>query len=130
MNEHTELERQKALAERIEAILDQKNAKDIERISVEGKTVLADFFIVATANNQTHIKSLADEVEFKLKEEFDLLPHHVEGEDGRRWILLDYGDVIVNLFLSEERSFYNLEKLWSDRGRRLVEEKAGETDIE
>lgn len=128
MSEQTDLTRQKALADNIEAILDKKNAKDIERISVEGKTVLADYFVVATANNQTHIKSLADEVEFQLKETLGLMPNHVEGESGRRWILLDYGDVIVNLFLAEERSFYNLEKLWRDRGRRLTEEKPQNED--
>jgi ribosome-associated protein len=111
----SETSKQHALALRIAAILEEKNAKDIETITVEGKTVLADYFVIATGSNVTHLKTLADEILFKLKEEQDLTPHHTEGEASRRWILLDFGDVVVHLFMAEERDLYKLEKLWQAR---------------
>lgn len=111
------------VAGRIETILNDKNAKDVECIHVEDKTVLADYFVIATARSTTQIKSLADEIEYKLKNEFRLLPHHIEGADSRRWILLDYSDVIVHLFLEEERIYYNLEKLWAARREKQAPEE-------
>lgn len=129
MSEATDnLSRQDRLANTIVAILDKKNAKDIEKITVEGKTVLADYFIVATAGNTTHIKSLADEIAYELKEQFSIMPNHIEGEDTRKWILLDYGDVVVNLFLNEERSFYSLEKLWAGIKRSSAETRPDLSD--
>ena len=96
----------------IENILSDKKAAEIELISLEGKSILADYFVIATGNSITHIKSLAGDVEKVLKEEHDITPEHIEGLEAGRWILMDYGDVIVHLFHADERSFYNLEKLW------------------
>ncbi len=96
----------------IQSILQEKKARDVEIIDVTGKTILADRFVVATGTSLTHIKALAGEVEKQLKDHSDRMPDHVEGMQSGRWILMDYDDVIVHIFHSEERDFYNLEKLW------------------
>jgi len=96
----------------IKTILEDKKARDIEIIDLEGKTVLADHFVIATGTSLTHIKSLAGEIEKQLKEKFERTPDHIEGLQSGRWVLMDYDDVIVHIFHSEERDFYNLEKLW------------------
>lgn len=97
----------------IQRVLSDKKAVEIELISLEGKSVLADYFVIASGRSVTHIKSLAGDVEKALKDEHEIMPGHIEGFETGRWILMDYGDVIVHLFHAEERSFYNLEKLWN-----------------
>lgn len=102
----------KELAEKIVSILDNKKAVDIELIPVAEKTVLADYFVVCSGTSSTHIKALADEVEYMLKRDYDITPDHIEGRESGHWILLDYKDVVVHVFHPEDRENYNLEKLW------------------
>ena len=106
------------LAQKIRTILEDKKAKDIDVIDVSDKTILADYFVIATGTSTTHVKALADEVEYLLKEKDNRLVYHVEGFESSRWILLDYGDVVVHVFHSEERDFYSLEKLWQQSRSR------------
>ncbi|HHV41525.1 MAG TPA: ribosome silencing factor [Clostridiaceae bacterium] len=101
------------MAKSIENVLNAKNGQDIELLEVDKKTILADYFILASGTSTTHVKSLADEVIFQMKEEYDRMPGHIEGQDGNRWILLDYGDIVVHIFHPEERVYYSLERLWS-----------------
>lgn len=98
-------------------ILDKKKADKIEAIQVRDVTILADYFVIASATNSTHVKSLADELEFALKQ-LGRAPERIEGYQSANWIVLDYGDVVVHVFYEETRNYYNLEKLWSD-GIRL-----------
>ena len=106
----------KTLADVIAKALDSKKAFDIAALSVEKQTALADFFVLATGTSSTHIKALADEVEFKVTEELQLAPRSVEGIGDKSWILIDYGCVIVHVFTREAREFYKLDKLWADAG--------------
>ncbi len=92
--------------------LEEKKAINVDVMKVTAKTTLADIFVVATGTSSTHIKTLADYVEEKLKEVHDLRPNHTEGLESRNWVLLDYGDIVVHLMLEEDRQFYNLESLW------------------
>ena len=101
------------MAEAVARILDDRKAVDIRVLEVTDVTVLADYFILCTATSSTHIKTLAEEVQFKLKEQ-DMKPHHVEGHMSGNWILIDFGCVVVHLFLKETRDFYDLERLWRD----------------
>ena len=78
----------KELAAKIVDILDSKKGIDIETIDLTGKTVLADYFVLASGNSTTQIKSLADEVEYVLKKDYDITPDHIEGRSGDKWILL------------------------------------------
>ncbi len=102
----------KEMAEKIVSILDEKKAVDIEMIPVAEKTVLADYFVIATGTSSTHIKSLSDEVEFVMKNEHKIVSDHVEGMSTGRWVLLDYKDVVVHIFHPEDRAHYSLDKLW------------------
>ncbi len=72
----------------------------------------ADYFVICSGDNTRQIKAIRDEVEHVLKRE-GILPHHNEGTLGSGWLLLDYGDVIVHIFASLEREFYQLDELWS-----------------
>jgi ribosome-associated protein len=76
--------------------------------------VVADEFVVASAANDRQVKAIVDEVERRVAEAGMAKPLRVEGRDERRWVLLDYGDVIVHVFLQEARDFYELERLWGD----------------
>ncbi len=92
--------------------LNEKKAMELAAIRVGDLTSVADYFILATATSNTHVKTLAEEVEFKLSEA-GVQPHHVEGR-ATGWILLDYCDVVVHVFSREARQFYNLDKMWFD----------------
>ncbi|WP_096232618.1 ribosome silencing factor [Thermoanaerobacterium sp. RBIITD] len=94
-------------------ILDNKKAIDLKALYVGDLTTVADYFIIASGTSITHVKSLCDEVEEKLNE--DGVPvNHIEGYNSARWILMDYGNVVVHIFTKDERDFYSLERLWSD----------------
>ncbi|HWQ50953.1 MAG TPA: ribosome silencing factor [Terriglobales bacterium] len=103
----------KALALDIARILDSKKAEDIRVLHIGDLTILADYFVIATGTSSTQVKALAEEVEFQLSEK-GVEPHHAEGRRTDRWILLDYGSVVVHVFYKESREFYNLERLWAD----------------
>jgi ribosome-associated protein len=104
-------------AEAMKTILEDKKARDVQLISLEGKTTLADYFVIATGGSIPHIRALADEIQLQMKTRHKLMPDHVEGYDGGRWILLDYLDIIVHVFHEEDREYYSLEKLWEGRKR-------------
>lgn len=101
------------MKEKIVEILEDKKAKDMSVVDIGCISILADSFIICSGTSSTHIKALADELEFKMGELGELC-RHKEGYETARWILLDYGDVVVHIFHEEDRSFYKLERLWSD----------------
>jgi len=90
-----------------------KKALDITVLDIRDVSILADYFIICSGNSTTQVKSIADEIKVKMQEAGFLL-HHVEGYKEEKWILLDYRDVVIHVFHSREREFYNLEKLWAD----------------
>ena len=92
---------------------DSKRAEDIVALDVQGISLLADYFVIMQANSERQVKAIADVIEEKV-EEAGFEVRNVEGKDGANWILLDLGDVVVHVFKTETRQFYNLEKLWSD----------------
>lgn len=99
------------LLNKITKILDTKKAIDLKTIDIKEKSSIADYMLIATGTSSTHIKSLADNVEEDLKKE-EIYPNKIEGYNTNSWILMDYGDIIVNIFTPEEREKYNLEELW------------------
>ncbi|HHY64810.1 MAG TPA: ribosome silencing factor [Clostridiaceae bacterium] len=94
-------------------ILEEKKAKDIRIIDISELTTIAHYFVIASGTSVTHIKSLADHLVDKLSEN-DIKPLRVEGYNSARWILLDYGDIVVHIFHEEDRDYYSLERLWQD----------------
>ena len=99
-------------------ILYDKKALDIRAIEVTDKTIIADWFIVASGRGVPQVKALSDELEEKAAE-LGLFPRRKEGYQEGRWIVLDFGDLLVHLFHPEERSYYNLERLWDD-GQNMI----------
>ena len=97
--------------------LDAKQARDITVLKTEDLTVLANYFIICTATSATHIKTLSDELEKVMEEQGGEMPRRREGYRAGGWVLIDYGCVVVHLFLGEIRAFYNLERLWADAER-------------
>lgn len=78
---------------------------------------VSDFFIIVSAASEVQVKAIADHVEDVLREQSGVKPWHVEGLDGRRWVLLDYVDVVVHVFHEKTREYYLLERLWGDARR-------------
>ncbi len=78
---------------------------------------IADAFVIVSAPNTRLVRTIVDEVERRLLEEAGSKPRASEGRDDATWVLLDYGDVIVHVFLEETRQFYGLERLWADAPR-------------
>ena len=101
------------LAKFIVSVLDSKKARDIRLLHVENRTIIADYFVIATGSSRTQIRSFADEVEFKLSN-YGVTPRHIEGADTGVWLLEDFGSVVVHIFSGEGRKFYNLDKLYED----------------
>ena len=93
------------------SVLYDKKASDIIAIPVGDKTVIADWFIVCSGRAVPQIKALCDEVEEKAAG-FGLSLRRKEGYAAGRWIVLDYGDILVHIFHPEERQYYNMEHLW------------------
>lgn len=94
-------------------VLDDKKAEDILIIDIADKSVLADYFVIASGRNNIHVKTLADEVDEKLEQSGFFL-RRSEGRNEGRWVVLDYGDVLVHIFHPEEREYYNIERLWAE----------------
>lgn len=103
----------KDIAQKIAAAANDKKAKDILLLNMEGLSPVTDFYVICSAGNSTLVKAIADNIEDKLAEA-GAHPTHKEGYADARWVLLDYGDVVAHVFLEEERDFYNLEQLWAD----------------
>ena len=98
------------LAIRLARALDAKKAFNIHILEVEDLTTVTEYFVIATGNSTTHVGALADEAEFQLgREGVQVL--RTEGHDGKRWVLLDYGSVIVHVFTQEAHDYYALEHL-------------------
>jgi ribosome-associated protein len=86
--------------------------------------VVADEFVIASATNDRQVKAIVDDVERAIAEAGHGRPLRVEGLDDRHWVLIDYGDVVVHVFVEETRQYYELERLWSDVPRLVWAEPA------
>ena len=93
--------------------LDDKKAIDVKAIDISEVSVMADFFIVASASNQSQLNAMQDEVDRVLYEQ-GIHAKSIEGNRSSTWVLMDYEDVIVHLFSEEDRLFYDLERNWKD----------------
>jgi ribosome-associated protein len=93
---------------------DAKGAHDVVILEVGDVLVVADEFVIASASNDRLVKAIVDDVERLVAEAGFSRPLRVEGVDDRHWVLIDYGDVVVHVFLDETREYYELERLWGD----------------
>lgn len=91
----------------------REKGEDVKIIDIEGVSVIADYFVLASASNANQTQALVDNVEEKLfKAGYEC--HQKEGSMSSTWVLMDYGDVIVHVFSKEDRLFYDLERIWRD----------------
>jgi ribosome-associated protein len=97
---------------------DAKKADDIVLLDVGRVLAITDVFLVASASNTRLVRSVAEEIERLVKERHGLAPLRVEGIRDLQWVLLDYGDVVVHVFTSETRRFYDIERLYRDVPQR------------
>jgi ribosome-associated protein len=103
----------KKLAEEISEIIFSKKGYDVKIIDLRDVTTLTDFFVICSADSDTQVKAIADEVDKKLRDD-GVKSWHKEGYKALNWVLLDYVDVVAHVFKKDAREFYNLEKLWGD----------------
>ena len=110
----------KEFAESICKFLSDKKAQDIVKIYVADKTVIADYFIIASGRSSTQVKALCDNLEEHV-ETLGVFAKRKEGVSEGRWAVLDFGDVIVHIFNDEQKLFYHLERIWGE-GEKFKEE--------
>lgn len=103
----------KELAKKMAKFADDKKAKDILLLNMEGLSPVTDYYMICSASNTTQVRTIADNIEDELAK-LEIFVNHKEGYQDSRWVLLDYGDVVAHIFLEDERDFYNLEHLWAD----------------
>jgi ribosome-associated protein len=100
-----------------------KKADDTVILDVGSVLAITDCFVITSAPNDRLVRAVAEEIERRIKEEGGPSPRRVEGHRERQWVLLDYGDFVVHVFLEETRRFYDLERLWADAPRVAWEEE-------
>lgn len=110
------------LVEVITEALLEKKAEEITVLDVHELTTLADTFVVCHATSDVQIKALADNVNRATREQLGEKAWKEEGRDTRRWVILDYVNVVVHIFKKELREYYALERMWNDAGIRHIEE--------
>lgn len=110
------------LASVIARILDDKLGKHISILNISNVSVLADYFVICSADTSTQVRALTSYVREKIKNLFERIPNGQENDLKNRWNLLDYGDVVVHILHKEERETYAIEKFWN-HAFKVPEEK-------
>lgn len=94
-------------------MLEERKAENILLLDVQSVTILADYFIICSGTSERHLRALSGDLSRQLKADTGR-PLSVEGEPESGWMLIDYGDIVVHIFMPLKRQFYNLEGLWKD----------------
>jgi ribosome-associated protein len=113
------------LARRLAEIADEKGATDVVALEVGSIVGYTDALVICTARNERQAKAIHDDVQLRMKREDGLLPARVEGLPEARWVLLDYLDCILHVFVPETRERYRLDQLWGE-GREIELDLDGE----
>lgn len=103
----------KELSLKVAKLLDDRKAIDVTVIDISPKASFADYFVMASAGSDRQMGALVDNVEYML-EPAGIFPKSVEGKKSSGWILMDYGDVVINVMTAEMREKYNIERIWGD----------------
>lgn len=107
-----------------------KKGRDILVLDVHDVSGFTDIFILTTADSDLQVRAITESVRMKLKEDADERPWHVEGTDYMQWVLMDYVDLVVHIFLPAKREFYALEMLWGDAPRETVVDDGNAADVQ
>ena len=112
----------RALAREAVQAAQEKKAEDIVILDMCAASGFADYFVLCTGTSDLQVKAVVEAVEMRLKEVCLERPWHIEGTDHCQWVLMDYVDLVVHVFSPERRTFYDLERLWSDAPSEAVGE--------
>jgi ribosome-associated protein len=108
----------------VDGMMDKK-AQEIVVIDLRSiKGTIADFFVLCTGNSDTHVDAISDSIEDMVYKTIRQEPWHREGKQNREWILLDFVDVVANVFKAGSRKFYSLEQLWGDAEIKWIESES------
>ncbi len=107
----------------IEAIKERKGKQIVSLELTKLDQSICDYFIICHADSNTQVNAIADFIQRKTKEDHKEAPLRVEGKDNSTWVLIDYGDVVIQIFQEEFRKFYNLEELWADAKIETIEDE-------
>ena len=110
---HAEEDASRQKMEMLCTAADEQKAQEITVLDMRQQTTLADYYVICTGTSATHIRSIAEGVQDKLRERAKVRTRP-EGEAGSFWVILDYGDVILHVFDAPTREFYDLERLWGE----------------
>lgn len=117
---NTEDQDTKALLDIITEAMLEKKASNVVVLDIGKLTSMTDYFVICDAVTDTQVKAISENVSFRMKELASEPAWQKEGLDARRWVILDYVDIVVHVFQTNMRNYYNLEKMWSDAERTEV----------
>ena len=112
----------KKLINKITDLILDKHGSEIKIINVSKLTSLTDYFIICSSDSNPKTKALINHITDNIKNDFDLKPLNSEGIENLDWVLLDYINIVVNIFSPEKRNYYNIEKLWGDAEITVIKE--------
>ena len=115
--------RSKRLARQLAKYTLEKKAYDVMILDLRKLTDITDFFVLCSADSDTQVKAIVDHIDEKMRRR-KMKPWHVEGYENLRWVLLDYVDVVVHVFLRETREYYSLETLWGDAKTEVITDES------
>jgi ribosome-associated protein len=98
----------------------ENNGSDIVVLDMTGHTAIFDYFVIATGTSRRQLHAMAEDIDHRLKKELKEKRMNMDGYEDSRWIVLDYGNVVIHLFDEETRKFYSLETLWADADRIAI----------
>ena len=104
----------------------EKKGENIVLLDLQELFTITDYFLICSADSDTQIKAITDEIEKKLLENENIKPWHIEGRNNANWVLLDYVDFVIHIFKKETREYYALEKYWGDAPMEVIEDKLSE----
>jgi ribosome-associated protein len=110
-------------------LAEEKKAEDVVIMELNDLTDVADYFLVASGTSERHVRTIADSVETGMKER-GVKPYAVEGHRNGRWVIIDYQNVIVHIFLEQLRELYDLESLWIEAKRYRIENEKKHLEVE
>ena len=113
------------LAHRAARIAQEKKAEDLVILELERKVSYCDYFLICSGRNRRQVRAIAESISATFKQEIGLAPLSIEGMESGRWVLLDFGEVVVHVFDEPLRGFYDLEGLWKDAPRQNIPEFTG-----
>ncbi len=117
-----DIKNSKDLARYIAKIALNKKGTDITVLDIRKISTMVDYFVIVTGTSDVHAKAISDDIVMKLREN-GIRKWHIEGYSYGHWVLLDYVDVVVHIFLEDERVYYNIELLWGDAPIEKIEEE-------